>query len=144
MLLPRGITEQGGANYRAFRGHCYEAARSVGGKVELVETPRAGLLCNYSLAIIRIRDDSTAVALNDNFPWLAFATPPRSLWLDFIDHPIWAAEFQRIGGYHLCSAADMRQFPTPEILQDLGPKERKEVQYYRSKRVGDVVFNFWD
>jgi hypothetical protein len=154
MLLPRGVTGIEGrkegppssSDYRAFRQHCYAAARGVGGSVHEVLAPRRPMACNYALALIGFRDTTVAVALNGVFPLLAFAAPPAD-WqdaLDFTDCPELAAQFEQFGAYTLLLAEDLRRPLTREMWRDLAPHEQQRVRYFRPRQVGNVVFNHWD
>jgi hypothetical protein len=154
MLLPCGVTGIEGrkegppscSDYRLFRQHCYAVTRGIGGSVHEVLAPRRPMACNYALALLGFRDTTVAVALNGVFPLVAFAGPPAESQdaLDFTDCPEVAALFEQFGGYTILPADDLRQPLTREMWQDLAPHEQQRVQYFRPRRVGDVVFNHWD
>jgi hypothetical protein len=104
------------------------------------------MACNYALALFSFRDDAIAVVLNGVFPLLVFATPPKEgqLNLDFADCPVLAAEFEQVGVFLIVPAAELSRLLTQEMCQELAPHEQKAVQYFRPRRVGDVIYNHWD
>jgi hypothetical protein len=154
VFLLRGVTgiatrKEGSpsfTDYQAFCGHCYEAARQVGGSVQAVLAPRQTMACNYALALIGLHEETVAVLLNGVLPLLAFAVPPADgqIRLHFIDRLELAAEFERLGGYTVLSATNLNQPLLREMCRELAPHEQKRVKYFRPQRVGDVVFNHWD
>jgi hypothetical protein len=153
VLLPRGVTgiesrREGSpsfTDFQAFRGHCYGAARKAGWSVQGVLTPRQPIACNYALAVFRHREDSIAAALNEVFPLLAFVIPPAEgqLSLDFADCPELGSAFVQLG-YTVLPAAELARPLTREMWQGLAPHEQKDVRYFRPRRVGDVIYNYWD
>ena len=68
MLLPRGVTgiedrhdgPPSYIDYRAFRGHCYAAAREAGWTVREVLAPHAPIACNYALAVFEFHQSAIA------------------------------------------------------------------------------------
>jgi hypothetical protein len=132
-------------DYQAFRGHCYAAAREAGWSVREVLAPRQAMACNHALAVLASHDSTIAVALNGVFPLLSFATPPRDgqLGLDFADCPVLGAAFEQLG-YTVLPAAELALPLTREMWQGLAPHEQKYVRYFRPRRVGDVIYNYWE
>jgi hypothetical protein len=132
-------------DYQAFRGHCYVAAREAGWSVREVMAPRQSVACNYALAVLASGESSIAVALNGVFPLLAFAAPPEDgrLDLDFADCPGLGAAFERLG-YTVIPAAELARPISQEMWQGLAPHEQKQLRYFRPRRVGDVIYNYWD
>jgi hypothetical protein len=84
-------------DFNAFRGHCYAAARTVGGHVASVEAPVPAR--NFAQALVELPTGRIAVLLNAHFPVIAFAnTPPDGgQSLRFIDNPALAEAFQDVG-----------------------------------------------
>ncbi len=86
-----------------------------------------------------------AAALNGVFPLLAFVIPPeeRQFKLEFADCPELGATFEQLG-YKVLPAVELARPLTREMWQGLGPHEQKDVLYFRPRRVGDVIYNYWD
>lgn len=153
MLLPRGVTGLEGrydgppsyTDYRSFRGHCHAAAREAGWTVREVLAPHASVACNYGLAVFEFRQSAIAALVNGVFPFLAFAAPPAEgqIKFEYTDCPVLGAAFTRLG-YTVLSAAELARPLLTEMWQELAPHEQKRVKYFRPRRVGDVIFNYWD
>jgi hypothetical protein len=153
VLLPRGVTgiesrREGApsfADFRAFRGHCHAAAREAGWSVREVLAPRQPIACNSALAVFTRRDESIAAALNGVFPLLAFVVPPGEgqLDLDSADCPELGTAFEQLG-YTVLPAVELARPLAREMWQGLAPHEQKDVRYFRPRRVGDVIYNYWD
>ena len=103
------------------------------------------IACNYALTVFTRREETIAAALNGVFPLLAFMIPPAKgqLELDFADCPELGTAFERLG-YKVLSAVELARPLTREMWQGLAPHEQKDVRYFRPRRVGDVIYNYWD
>ena len=153
MILPRGVTgiesrKEGPPSYtdfHAFRGHCYVAARDAGWSVLEVLTPQRPIACNYALAVFTRHKETIAVVLNGVFPFLAFVIPPAEgqIELDFADCPELGTAFEQLG-YKVLPAVELARPLAREMWQGLAPHEQKDVRYFRPRRVGDVIYNYWD
>ena len=151
MVFPRGITGFWGVgeqppsatDVRAFRGHCHEAARRLGGQVLSMEEPNHR---NFTVGTLATRAGRVAVLLNAQYPIVGFADPPMSgeVLLRFRDGSALAEFFREFGVYEVLSASDLERRPTPDDLDGLSEAELAQVAYWRPQRVGDVVFNYWD
>jgi hypothetical protein len=154
MELPRGITgfrhvddpPLPVSDFAVFRGHSYAAARALGGCVRSVEAPVRGAEANFARAILELPGGPIAILLNAHFPVIAFADPPAesAAPVRFIDAPALAERFQRFGTYEVWSGSELEVPLTPEACKQLAGAELEQVQYWRPRRVGDLVFNFWD
>jgi hypothetical protein len=153
VFLPQGVTGIEGrkegspscSDYQAFRGHCYAVAREAGWSVREVLVPRQTIACNYTLAVFASREGVIAAVLNGVFPLLAFASPPTDgqVALDFADCPALESVFKQFG-YTVLPAAELARPLTREMWQGLTPHEQKHLRYFRPRRVGDVIYNYWD
>jgi hypothetical protein len=158
MKLPFGITglwdmrdprrPPARPDVRIFRGHCYEAAHGIGARVLSVTEPWHGNLPrSFSLGLLETPQETVAILLNLQYPFLAFAEPPLSrgfLVRRFRDYPVLADQFQIFGIYEILTMAEIEQPPTDDALSDLTKGERKEVRHWQPRHLGDVIFNFWD
>jgi hypothetical protein len=62
-------------DFKKFGEHCYAAARSLGGKVRMLQPPGAKVNTNFAQAILETRSGAIAILLNAHFPIVAFAEP---------------------------------------------------------------------
>jgi hypothetical protein len=117
----------------------------VGWSVLGVLAPRQPIACNYALAVFTRHQETIAAVLNGVFPLLAFVTPPTEgqLELDFVDCPELGAAFEQLE-YEVLLAVELARPLTREMWQGLAPHEQKDVRYFRPRRVGDVIYNYWD
>ncbi|HZT80161.1 MAG TPA: hypothetical protein VFA26_08065 [Gemmataceae bacterium] len=149
--LPRGITgfwavgEQAppASDTRAFRGHCHEVARRLGGGVLSVEEPSHR---NFTVGTVATAAGSVAVLLNARYPFIGFAEPPRKgeVFLQFRDSSALAEVLREFGVYEVLPASELERRPTPDDLGALSEAELELVAYWRPQRVGDLIFNYWD
>jgi hypothetical protein len=129
-----------------FRGHCYAAARTLNGRVVAVEAPSRGVETNFARGVLELPTGRVAVLLNAHFPLIAFAEPPAEGegFVRFTDSPGLAEAFGNFGIYEVVGASELAAPLTPEQRRRLAPAEREQIEYWQPRRVGDVVFNFWD
>ncbi|MBN9524366.1 hypothetical protein J0H58_38605 [bacterium] len=154
MILPCGVTgfcdrttaPPPNTDVRAFRGHCYEAARCVRGTVVSFTNPYPGVTDNYAVAVLDTAAGAVAVLLNAHHPIVAFADPKgvTGSSFEFRDVPALADYFGGLGVYTVATAAGLNERPAAAHLRDLSPAELKRVKYFEPRRVGEIVFNFWD
>lgn len=154
MELPRGITgfrhsddePLPATDLKAFREHCFSAARSLSGRVKLVEMPYSRGTTNFATAVLELPEGAVVVLLNAHFPIIGFARPPREgqVLFHFMDMPGLADLFRSLGVYEVVTAPDLERPIVEEDLSRLGPAEMEQVRYWRPARVGDLLFNDWD
>jgi hypothetical protein len=102
MILPPGITGFRRENellpttdFRAFRGRCHKAARSVSGRVVSSAPASNATTSNFAHAVLEMPERTVTVLLNAHFPIIGFAYwPLKSLALRFIDVPALEEAFQ--------------------------------------------------
>lgn len=132
---------------KAFHTHCHDAARLIGGRV-LRNGPRLdNVVTNFVMAVIELADGPIAVLLNCHFPVVGFAIPARdgdTRSLQFVDCEGLANLLNKIGEYEVLSRDELEKAVSPDDLQRLLPAEIDQAHYWKPRRVGDVVFNFWD
>jgi hypothetical protein len=155
MQLPRGITGFRSVDdpalpvtdLAAFRTHCYEAARALSGRVRSVETPANDPHgANFARAVLELPDGPVTVLLNAHSPVIAFAEAlnENGASVRFIDQPALAVVFRSLGSYEVWSSSKLDAPVTSEACKPLASSELKQVKYWRPRRIGDLVFNYWD
>jgi len=151
MVLPQGITgfAEGGrgvaaptVDFRSFARACHMAARAGSGRVERVEA--ASYPRNYHRAILRLGAAPVAVLCNAHHPWIAFAEASENLPLRFTDAVALAARFSDEFPCEVLDFTTLETHPDEAVLAGLGDAERKQVGYWRPRRIGDIIFNSWD
>jgi len=153
MQLPRGITgfrhmddpPLPVSDHAAFRGHCYVAAQTLGGRVRSVEGPSQTSAANYTRAVIELPGRSIAILLNAHVPIIAFAVASRESGpLQFTDMPALAVLVQRFAAYEVWPASQLAAPLTPDSCKQLAEAELNQIKYWRPRSIGEVVFNVWD
>ena len=155
MVLPSGITgfhKRGDVplavtDVAAFRAHCHEAARRASGRVVSITGPyTSDHYRNYAVGVLALPAGRIAVLLNAHHPIVTFAEPPGEgeVLLRFRECPVLAEVFGSFGQYQVVPAAQLEQPATSGSLRELTDIEREQLSYWKPKRVGDVVFNWWD
>ena len=154
MELPRGITGFRHVDdpplpvndFAAFRGHCYAAARALGGSVRSVEAPVRAVAANFARAVLEFPGGPVAILLNAHFPVIAFADPSaeNGAPVRFIEAPTLAKVFDGFGTYELWTGPQLEAPVMPEACKQLASAELEQAKYWRARRIGDLVFNFWD
>lgn len=153
--LPRGISSGGSVSdrekigFQAFEEACGHTARVVRGKVENCFEAYAGAYINYHEATISydFGRKSCRILCSACYPVIAFATvgPHRdSCDLTFVDAPMLEAAIGEKLDCNVLLAADASRGITQDLTELLDDAEKKDVRYWKPRRVGDVIFNHWD
>jgi len=151
MILPEGITgfneetcdiEPPSVDPKLFARACHEVARAESGRVERLEPARYPR--NYHRAIIQLRDKAVAVLCNAHLPWIAFAEVNDDFPLRFIEAAPLESRFKEAIPCEVVSISSLNASPDAGTLAGLRAFERKQIQYWRPQRLGDIIFNFWD
>jgi hypothetical protein len=153
VILPRGVTgfahtgqKNTTVDFSTFRGHCYEIARQLPGSVLSTHPHGEAGTCNsFAAAVISCRGQTVLILLNAYLPLLGFARPPvRYMSQEFVDPRAKMAKGFRDFGYQVLDKAILDAPLTQESLAELRKSELKQVRYWETRRVGDVIFNHWD
>lgn len=147
-LIRPGITGFDGADdprwtLAGFRAACHAAARTTGARVLSGDAPGPGRNHYRALLALARGAGDRWLLLNAIHPLLAFARPRDDLRYDFVDEPDLAAAFH--GPCELVPAALLTApLDLPAALPRLGATERRQADYWRPARLGDLIFNHWD
>lgn len=154
MILRRGITgfrhvddePLPETDRQAFHRHCHEVARRVKGRVVAGVSPLKEVEHNFAYRVIATPSGQVAVLLNAHYPIIAFAAPllAGDMVHRFMDCSALAEAFRSVEVYEVMGSADLEAPADPHALRELLPVELEQVEYWRPRRVGDLIFNFWD
>jgi hypothetical protein len=99
---------------------------------------------NFHWAELTRPDRQVVVVCNVVSGHIAFAAPLRAGEpLSPRDDPILAGAFAE-AGWPLLTAAELVAPLDVSDHPDLAPVERKQIEYWKPRTIGDVVFNWWD
>jgi hypothetical protein len=156
-MLQRGITGIRGrkdppteppfSDLVAFRSHCHIVAREVGAKLLTVQDRREAVgACNYAIARFEFSDSEFVVLLNAIHPILAIAKWPaeNEIVFEYINCPKLTEAFTKLGVYLFATCDELNQPLVREMYKDLTPTKHECIRYFRPRRIGDVIFNYWD
>ena len=119
----------------------------AGAKVQAIRDPyEGGSPSNYSMANIQFSETVVAVLVNQIRPIIAFAKCPveGQITFEYVDCPKLADAFLEVGEYTIATSEELSRPLLREMCVNLSPWEREKVRYYRPRRVGDVIFNYWE
>lgn len=149
--LPRHITgfsngskPQSVLDPEAFKAACSLVAGMERGSVERFDLNL--LSRSYYAATVRTDTDYVSVLCNSIYPYLAFV-PPNSFGytdLEFVEPVSMGSLFVKMTKFHPLDADWLRGEPRRDGLVDLASEELKQLKYWNSRQIGDVVFNYWD
>ena len=134
-------------NLATFRALCYDAVRMVGGRILNHDRRPNEIEASFQMIVLELRGVQRAVLINNHFPIIGFAVPPNdgdTGPLQFIDCDELGNLFRASGQYEVVSQEELERAVGQNDLEQLLPEEIEQVVYWQPRRVGDVIFNFWD
>lgn len=146
-LLPKGITganrapHDAEASFARFRSACHEAARRANGRAKNVV--KAASASGFHQAQLSFDDETWLVVCNAQFGLVGFARLTDQAKLDFTDLPDLARSF-KLQGYKVLGTDVLKQPLDTNNCADLDEDELREIDYWKCKTVGEVVFNWFD
>ena len=131
---------------REFKQACHLVAQAEGGTVDGLELKPIGR--RYFGATIRTGSDHLSVLCNSIYPYLAFV-PPNGFGLDapelaFVEPNDLAATFASVTKFQPLDTIWLQTDLSSDALAELAHSERRQLGYWKPKRIGDVIFNDWD
>ncbi|WP_407570490.1 hypothetical protein [Deinococcus altitudinis] len=153
LTLPRGITgfapgespHTPATSLRAFNTVCHAVARQLHGRVVSVTGCGGRVTPNFHVAELRLRSGVYFVLCNAYHPWLAATAEPPT-WMEgtFLPSAELSSAAESTSDFSFLQPDQLEQPLTLEALRALGPGELGQLLYWKPKRLGDVIFNFWD
>jgi len=150
--LPKGLTgfdalELDGVSVERFTTICQTAAKRVDGNLIQVRAAYVQVTPNFHEAVMTLRGgkETVRVLCNAHIPIVAFASPATragDICLKFLDCPDLARWFS--GEFTVLRAQDACAGIAPSAISELGEAELDQLHYWNPKRIGDVIFNYWD
>jgi len=146
MRLPNGITGFYDSNHtkpsqmdsKQFKQLCFTVMLTEGGKVIELKEPENPR--NFFEAEIQIFNSKLHILLNEHHPYIAFASSVNFKDIVYIDEPQLSNEFSKY--YKVLSVEELNSPISKK--SDFSNAEIKQLDYWKPKKVGDMIFNFWD
>ncbi|HMP71514.1 MAG TPA: hypothetical protein PKA76_19365 [Pirellulaceae bacterium] len=107
----------------------------------------SGVTPNFHVAELESPNRSIFILGHSNYPIVAFAeeVSDTDQRLQFVDDPEIASDISRLfPDVAIADAADLNRSITEDDLAQLAPTDRKQVEYWKPRTVGQLAFNWWD
>lgn len=139
-------------NYDLFKKQCYELARKLRGEILFIDDVEFYVQRSFYIARIgEIRTlneiESFDILINMYYPIIGFSKirETEKLNIDFIDIPN-VNEFL-YDDYLALSKSQLEdefEYNNKELNDVLYEYEIKQINYWKPRTLGDVIFNYWD
>ena len=145
-LLRRGITGFDATNdveFRDFKKAVNDLAQLKNATIlNVIEAN--GVTPNFHQAELQYAERELSIICNRHYPVMAFVKLPINMsGVESIDLTE-LADILLLWNFEVPSAAELEKRISPEDLNLLSDSEREQAKYWKSKRVADLVFNWWD
>ncbi|WP_414050814.1 hypothetical protein [Macrococcus animalis] len=124
---------------KQFTSSCYALANLVNGRFVSIDTTLLGK--NFYFTHIKIGEEDIYVLLNSIYPMISFARKVDYFDVEFIDSKKYTQYFQT--NYLVLTLQELNA-SLLDVEHQLDQFELNQIDYFNSKRVGDVIYNFWD
>lgn len=124
---------------KQFQAFCYAFAMEVDGIVVSFDTNLTGK--NFYSCHIIINEEDFHVLINSIYPMIAFARKVDYFDIEFIHNEKYKQFFQN--SYRVLNISELNEKLIDKKHQ-LNKDELEQINYYKSKTVGEVIFNHWD
>jgi hypothetical protein len=152
MLLREGITgfnSVSSFNFEDFKKLCY--AISAYNNARLISFESHHTAKNFYEAKLDLCDEKVHLLINQIYPFIALASSVEYFNIQFTDHVIssdlaaYGGDFRLLSKYELNEEIklDARTL-TVKNENSLNPAELKQLNFWKPKTVGEVIYNFWD
>jgi hypothetical protein len=134
---------------KQFKQLCFTVITGNGGKIMTFKEPQ--ITANFFDAEVKVSNKHMHILLNAHYPFLAFASFVNFGNIEFIDAPQLYRDFSPyykvLSVYEINKPLVIKEVNGTIVLEndnELNSAELKQLAYWKPKRIGDVVFNFWD
>ena len=157
MNLPNGVTgfyssivnKPNEIDEKQFKNICFNLVRKNQGRI--LDIDESNLATNFLKVKMNIFNREMYVLLNAYYPFLAFASTVEFQHLNFIDDPVLSKDFMPfykvLSKEELNEPLDIRKSKGKVSLENknkLSSSELEQILFWKPKKVGEVIFNFWD
>ncbi|MBD8071635.1 hypothetical protein [Bacillus sp. PS06] len=148
MLLPNGITGfydiqmPPEVDRKQFKQLCFDFASWNRGKV--IDDVTSIDQSNFYYAQIEIEGRLFYILLNKHYPYLAFASEIEFGNIKFTNNPVHDKPFSF---FYQVLAMDELNVPFNQNqtrIMELNRTELQQIAYWKPKKVGEIIFNYWD
>ena len=131
-------------DFKEFKKLAYFIAIRTGDKIEKVEED--AILQSYYYA--QFKDKNRALLCNAHYPFVTFVKNFRESNFGTIfvseENEFIANLIRETYYFQYLPQSVLETELTPEILSNLDKVEKEEIKYWKSKTIGEVIFNYYD
>ncbi|WP_041964138.1 hypothetical protein [Mesobacillus selenatarsenatis] len=133
---------------KQFKQVCATIVNNSGGNLFEFKEPQYPM--NFYDTEVKVFNKHFHIILNEHYPYLAFASVVRFGKINFIDVPElkqFCSLYKVLSVKELNEPLVLKPGSKKGILQndnDLNSAELEQVAYWQPKRIGEVIFNYWD
>ncbi|MBC5636318.1 hypothetical protein H8S33_05685 [Ornithinibacillus sp. BX22] len=132
-----------------FKKVCYSLIHRLNGNVLSFSEPEAAR--HYYEVKVNVLEENMSILLNNVYPFIAFASSVDHGYIKFIDNEPLLNGFSPY--YRVLRSNELNE---PLVIKEnkgriivgnkneLNEAELNNIKYWKSKTVGDIVFNYWD
>lgn len=122
-----------------FKELCFMLMMQCGGKVLGFKEPQ--IATNFFDVEVSLFQKQLHILLNENYPFLAFASHVEYFYIHFCEEPelnkLFSPYYRVLGTKELSAPLDLKE-------NELDPSELQQIAYWKPVTLGEVIFNFWD
>ena len=153
MILLNGVSGFNGpdpvTDGEYFKKICYSLIHRLNGDVLSFSEPQVAR--HYYEVKVKVFEEDLSILLNYVYPFVAFASSVDYCYIKFVDNELLLNEFSPY--YRVLRSNELNE---PLVIKEnkgriivennneLNDAELTNIKYWKSKTVGDIVFNYWD
>ena len=153
MILLNGVSGFNGpdpvTDGEYFKKICYSLIHRLNGDVLSFREPKVAR--HYYEVKVKVFEEDLSILLNYVYPFVAFASSVDYCYIKFVDNELLLNEFSPY--YRVLRSNELNE---PLVIKEnkgriivennneLNDAELTNIKYWKSKTVGDIVFNYWD
>ena len=149
MNLPRGVTgfsDISRVEFLQFKRVCINTARLTGSVVTAVDSCENKVAPNFHSVTMEMTGTKLSIICNRYYSLVAYIEPlqPGECVLRFLDVIVLTESFRTDGSFEVLTNEFLSSPIEGSVLSQLDSAEMEQVRYWNPKRIGEVIFNFWD
>jgi len=153
MILLNGVSGFNGPDQVTdgdyFKKICYSLIHRLNGNVLFFSEPKVAR--HYYEVKVNVLEENLSILLNNVYPFIAFASSVDYGYIKFVDNELllngYSPYYRVLRSNELNEPLVIKENKgriTVENKNELNDAELNNIKYWKSKTVGDIVFNYWD
>ena len=153
MILLNGVSGFNGPDQvtdgEYFKKICYSLIHRLNGNVLSFSEPKVAR--HYYEVKVKVFEENLSILLNYIYPFIAFASSVDHGYIKFVDNELllngFSPYYRVLRSNELNESLVIKENKGRLIVEnknELNDAELNNIKYWKSKTVGDIVFNYWD